>query len=132
MSLIIIILLFLLFPSCSPEKNAVTADSGAQPAYVLMEKILADQPGRPRTTMKIVIPNAAGRQAVSVTMSKALDDAKKQDPSLKAVIIWAYRSRGELNGPSFTLGKLEWSADGNDFAGRNPLSPNPKIEAIAP
>jgi hypothetical protein len=121
-----------LLASCS-GKNAKNEKETAPPpkqagAFIVMEKVLADTPGRPRTTMKIVIPDAAGKQAVSDTISKALDSARKQDPALKAAIIWAYRSRAELNGSNYTLGKLEWSADGMDFNGAKKLDANPKID----
>lgn len=107
------------------EKAAATEQSGKK-AYEIMEKMLADQPGRPRTTLKVVVPEGSGKDALEAI----LKDVQAQDPSLKAVIIWAYSSRAELNGPSFTVGKLEWSADGKDFNNTKALTPNPKIDMM--
>ena len=121
-----------LLVSCSGKNNKAAQAPPPAPkgAYIVMEKVLADTPGRPRTTMKIIIPAAANKPAVTGSISKALADARAQDPALKAAIIWAYRSRGELNGSNFTLGKLEWSGDGTDFTGKNKLAVNPKIEVL--
>lgn len=130
-----LLVLLLLIASCSqehhPNKGATREKAvGAGASYILMEKVLADAPDRPRTTIKVLIPKASNREAVSAALTQALADARKNDPALKAVIIWAYRSRAELNGANFTLGKLEWSADGNDFAEQNPLDPNPGIDVV--
>jgi len=124
-----------LLVSCAgkPGKNekGAAAPSKQAGAYIVMEKVLADAPGRPRTTMKIIIPDAAGKQAVADALSSALDFARKQDPALKAAIIWAYRNRDEINGSSYTLGKLEWTSDGMNYNGDSKLDPNPKIETTA-
>ncbi|MEW6202497.1 MAG: hypothetical protein AB1546_11005 [bacterium] len=116
-------------PACSSKKTTYEGSRAKKQAadYVLMEKVLADQPNRPRTTMKILMPDAGND---GDTLKAALADVRKQDKSLKAVIIWAYRTREELNGPNYTAGKLEWSSDGKNFAGQNELSPNPKIDII--
>jgi hypothetical protein len=130
-----LLVILLLLASCSQEHHPNEGVShkkavGAGAYYILMEKVLADAPGRPRTTMKILILKAANRDDVSAALTRALADAHKDDPTLKSVIIWAYRTRAELNGSNFILGKLEWSADGKDFAGQKPLSPNPKTEIV--
>ena len=91
---------------------------------------MSAQPSRARTTMKVIIPG--GKAGDDAAMKAALDGAIKQDKELKAVIIWAYRKRTELNASSYTVGKLEWTADNKDFAGTAPLSPNPKIELLKP
>ena len=114
----------------SKNKKNMNAPPAQKGVYIVMEKVLADTPGRPRTTMKIIIPAAANKPAVTGSIVKALADARAQDPALKAAIIWAYRSRGELNGSNFTLGKLEWSADGMDFAAKKKLVSNPNIEIL--
>jgi hypothetical protein len=135
MSLALLLLLLVCcgVTACSRKQTANDATKAVVgPRYVVMEKVLADTPGRPGTTMKVLIPKAVGREAVSAALTRALADARKQDPSLKAVILWAYRTRAELNGSNFTVGKLEWSADGKDFAGKTPLAPNPKMDIVAP
>lgn len=120
-----------LIASCAGKKDkAEKAPAPKAGTYIVMEKVLADMPDRPRTTMKIVIPAAADKQAVTDTLTKAIGDAQKNDPALKAAIIWAYKSREELNGSNYTLGKLEWSADGNDYNGSAKLDPNPKIDVL--
>lgn len=98
------------------------------PPFTIAEKMLADQENRPRTTMKIIIPYGANG---SKTLTAALDKVRQEDATLKSVIIWAYHARFELNGPTFTAGKLEWSADGRNFGGESGLMPNPRIE-LAP
>lgn len=118
--------------ACSRKQPSSDATATSAARYIVMEKVLSDVPGRPRTTMKILIPDRKDRQAVSAALTQSLADTRRDDPSLSAVIIWAYRSRAELNGSNFTAGKLEWSSDGKDFAGQNKMDSNPKIEAIAP
>jgi hypothetical protein len=133
-------LLFCALPACAPketprpkEDNKKTAAANPKPAkpgeYIIMEKTLADLPRRPGTSMKIIVPRTpAGDKAALET---AFNDARRQDPTLKMVIIWAYRTRGEINAGGFTLGKLEWSESGMDVLGKNKLNPNPKIEIIS-
>lgn len=93
-----------------------------------MEKNLSDQPDRARTTMKVILPE--GEVDDEAAMKATLEQARQQDKELKAVIIWAYRKRSELNASSYTVGKLEWSADGKDFNGTATLSPNPKVGLV--
>lgn len=117
--------------SACAKKGPVT-DKPQVKKYIVMEKVLADAPGRPRTTLKVVIPEGSGREQVQKALEFALATVRKDDPALKAVIIWSYRTRSELNGSNYTLGKLEWSADGRDFAGKTALTPNPKLDIAAP
>lgn len=107
------------------EKNAAPA-AAEKKSYEVFEKMLADKPGRPSTTLKVIVPEGSGKDVLEAV----LKDVKAQDPSLKAVTIWAYNSRKELNGPSFTVGKLEWSADDRDFNNEKALTPNPKIDMM--
>lgn len=130
------IAILLTLASCSAKKDVTaggsSATGGSDGSYIIMEKVLADQPGRMRTTLKILIPAVDGKQVTAPTLTKALEDIKKADPALSAVIIWAYRKREELNGSSFTVGKLEWASDGKDFNNQRPLTPNPKVDALIP
>lgn len=111
---------------CKDAKNDAKKAEVTQ--FTVAERMIADQPSRPRVTMKIIIPDSANR---SKTLIAALDKARQEDTTLKAVIIWAYHARFELNGPSFTAGKLEWSSDGRNFNSDSGLFPNPRIE-LAP
>jgi len=115
--------------SCSNSNNTSDGVIEDKP-YIVMEKVIADAPERPRTTLKIIVPNAETSNDVSASLDMALSDSRRDDPVLEAIVIWAYRERAELNSPSFTLGKLEWSSDGKDFAGRAQLDPNPKLHII--
>lgn len=108
------------------QKNILVAKE----SYIIMEKVLADAVDRPRTTMKILVPNTVKRESVDSALIQALDDVRHNDPVLISVIIWAYRTREELNASSYTVGKLEWSADGKDYAGKIQLKPNPKIHIL--
>jgi len=112
---------------CQKKSTPQTPPAPKPAGYIVMEKVLSDQPARPRTTLKVIIPE---KEDTTAALKAALTDVRKDDAALKAVIIWAYRSRGELNGSNFTAGKLEWAADGKDFNGTNSLSPNPKIDAL--
>ena len=113
---------------CSSKKAPVeTAAQKSGAAYVLMEKQLPDTCGRPCTTLKILIPNVGTE---SETLNAALKDTLDQDKTLKAVIVWAYRKKEELNASNYTVDRLELSADGKDFNGKNTLTPNPKIDLI--
>lgn len=115
--------------ACSSKKVPdETAAQKSPAAYIVMEKQLPDTCGRPCTTLKILIPKAGNDgEALAV----ALKDVRQQDKTLNAVIIWAYRKKDELNASNYTVGRLEWSADGKDFNGQNTLTPNPKIDLVA-
>lgn len=129
---LLILLLVIGSASCSQKQTAHNHTTTSATRYIIMEKVLSDTPRRLRTTMKILIPDGKSKQEVSAALEKALADSRRDDPSLTAVIIWDYRTRSELNGSNFTLGKLEWSADGKDFDGQAPMSPNPKIDSLVP
>lgn len=131
-SLGILIAFILLFQSsCSNKSNEKQKQQPATVSphnFIVMEKIMSDQPGRARTTMKVIIPG--GKATDEAAMKAALDQARQQDKELKSVIIWAYRTRKELNASTYTAGKLEWSADNKDYNGTAQLSPNSKIELL--
>jgi len=119
--------------SCSkPAPKPAAPPKSAAAKTIVMEKVLAGKPERPGTTMKVLIPDAKTGGDVQDALKAQLDAARRDDPALKAVIIWAYAKRAELNGPNYTLGKLEWSEDGKDFNGVNALSPDPRIEVSIP
>ena len=113
----------------SSAKKTAAEGAASKDSFILMEKVLSDQPNRSRTTLKIIIPPAA--KDAGAVLKQALEQTTRQDPEVKAVIIWAYHTREELNGSNYTAGKLEWSADGKDFMGSAPLTPNPLLDLPA-
>jgi len=118
--------------ACSKPARKPAAPEPPDVKIIVMEKVLAGTPERPGTTMKVIIPAAKSSADVKSALKAQFGSVRKDDPALKAVIIWAYTKRDELNGPNYTLGKLEWSEDGNNFVGNNALPQNPLIESTIP
>lgn len=117
-------------PKPAHQKAAKQARAPQNPGCMLMQKTLADAPdGRERATAKILVPGAARGTDVRAALEKTLADVRRDDPALKFAVIWAYRTRGELNN-DYTLGKIEWSSDGKDFNGQAPLTPNPRFDIL--